>query len=89
VQYIIPLFVQILFYASPVAYQTAAVPERWRGFFLLNPLAPLFEGLRWSLLSEGDVRLSAVLYLFFASFMVLGLGLLLFRRTEREFADLI
>jgi ABC-type polysaccharide/polyol phosphate export permease len=40
-------------------------------------------------LSEGDVRLSAVLYLFFASFMVLGLGLLLFRRTEREFADLI
>lgn len=33
VQYITPFFMQLLLYASPVAYQTAAVPEKWRGFF--------------------------------------------------------
>lgn len=89
VQYITPVFVQLLFYGSPVAYQTAAVPEKWRGFFSLNPLAPLFEGLRWSLLGEGDVRLYTVLYLLCASLLVLGLGVLLFMRAEREFADVI
>ena len=89
VQYITPVFVQLLFYASPVAYQTAAVPEKWRGFFSLNPLAPLFEGLRWSLLGEGDIRLPAVVYLLCASLLFLGLGLLVFKRTEREFADVI
>jgi lipopolysaccharide transport system permease protein len=89
VQYIAPVFIQILFYASPVAYQTAAVPEKWRGLFSLNPLAPLFEGLRWSLLREGDVRPFAVLYLLSAALLFLGLGLLVFRRVERELADLI
>ena len=89
VQYIAPVVMQMLFYASPVAYQTAAVPEGWRGFFLLNPLAPLFEGLRWSLLGEGHVGLLAVLYLLFTSLVVLGSGLLLFTRAEREIADLI
>jgi ABC-type polysaccharide/polyol phosphate export permease len=43
VQHITPVFLQILFYASPVAYQTGAVPEKWRGVFLLNPLAPLIK----------------------------------------------
>jgi lipopolysaccharide transport system permease protein len=89
VQYITPVFIQLLFYASPIAYQATAVPEKWRGFFSLNPLAPLFEGLRWSLLGEGDVRFSAVIYLLCASLLVLGLGLLLFMRAEREFADVI
>jgi lipopolysaccharide transport system permease protein len=89
VQHITPVFIQLLFYASPVAYQSAAVPEKWRGIFSLNPLAPLFEGLRWSLLGEGVVRLSAVLYLLFVALLVLVLGLLLFRRAEREFADVI
>jgi homopolymeric O-antigen transport system permease protein len=89
VQYIAPVFIQIFFYASPVAYQTAAVPEKWRVFFFFNPLVPLFEGLRWSLLGEGYVPLSALAYLIFALFLVLGLGLLLFRRMEREFADVI
>jgi len=74
VQYITPVFVQILFYGSPIAYRTAAVPEQWRGFFSLNPLTPLFEGLRWSLLGEGDVSLPGVVYLLFASLLVLARG---------------
>ena len=89
VQYITPVFIQLLLYASPVAYQASAVPEKWRLFFSLNPLVPLFEGLRWSLLGEGHVRPSALAYLIFASLLVLGLGILLFRRVEREFADVI
>ncbi len=89
VQHITPVFIQILFYASPVAYQTAAVPEKWRPFFSLNPLASVFEGLRWSLLREGQFYLSGVLYSLFVSFLVLALGLLVFRSAEKEFADVI
>ena len=38
---------------------------------------------------EGHVSPSALAYLIFASFVVLVLGLLLFKRTQREFADVI
>jgi lipopolysaccharide transport system permease protein len=89
VQHITPVFLQILFYASPVAYQTGAVPDKWRGLFLLNPLAPLFEGLRWSLLREGDLRGLQVAYSLLVSGLTLVLGLMVFHHAEREFADLI
>ena len=89
VQHITPVLLQLLFYASPVAYQAAAVPEKWRGLFLLNPLVPLFEGLRWSLLREGHFRGLEVAYSLFVSALTLVFGLLLFRRAEREFADVM
>jgi homopolymeric O-antigen transport system permease protein len=89
VQYITPVFIQILFYASPIAYQTAAVPEKWRPLFLLNPLASVLECLRWSLLHEGQLYLTGVLYCTFVSFLILALGLLFFRSAEKEFADVI
>lgn len=89
VQHITPVLLQLLFYATPVAYQTEAVPERWRGLFLINPLSPLFEGLRWSLLREGHFRGSEVAYALLVSALVLVLGLALFRHAEREFADVI
>ena len=89
VQHITPVFVQILFYASPIAYPTGAVPESWRGLFLLNPLAPLFEGLRWSLLTEGQFHLWQTLYALLFSLVVLALGLVFFRNAEREFSAVI
>jgi lipopolysaccharide transport system permease protein len=89
VQHITPVLLQILFYASPVAYQTGAVPDKWRGLFLLNPLAPLFEGLRWSLLREGDLQGLQVAYSLLVSALTLMVGLIVFRHAEREFADLI
>jgi lipopolysaccharide transport system permease protein len=89
VQHITPVFIQTLFYASPVAYQMASVPKKWLGLFSLNPMAPLLEGLRWSLLGEGYVRLPSVIYLLCTSLLILALGLLVFRRAEREFADVM
>jgi lipopolysaccharide transport system permease protein len=89
VQHITPVLLQLLFYASPVAYQSAAVPEKWRGLFLLNPLVPLFEGLRWSLLREGHFSGLEVAYSIFVSAFTQEVGLLLFRRAEREFADVM
>jgi homopolymeric O-antigen transport system permease protein len=89
VQHITPVLMQILFYASPIAYQASAVPDKWRTLFLINPLAPLFEALRWSLLREGNIRPLELLNASFGAVAVLGVGIMLFRRAEREFADLI
>jgi lipopolysaccharide transport system permease protein len=49
VQYILPVFLQILLYASPIAYSLAAVPSNLRIYFLINPLSGPLEAFRWSL----------------------------------------
>jgi lipopolysaccharide transport system permease protein len=89
VSHITPVLMQIFFYASPIAYQTANVPEKWRGLFLLNPLATLFDGLRWSLLGEGRIGVWQTVYSLVTAALVVLLGVAIFRHAEREFADVI
>lgn len=89
VQYVLPVATQLLLYASPVAYAAARVPERWHTLYFLNPLVAAIEGLRWSLLgteapSAGSVAYSAAI----AALAVIG-GVVVFRRMERGFADVI
>ena len=89
IQYILPVFLNILLYASPVAYSVTAVPERLRWLYLLNPLTPPLEGIRASLLGTAfpDARMLAVAAVLGA--MLLVAGLYAFKRMERSFADVI
>jgi lipopolysaccharide transport system permease protein len=90
VQYILPVFTQMLLYASPVAYPASEVPAEWRSAYFLNPLAPLLEGFRWSLFGTttpppwGSVGYAAAV-----AAGVLLWGAFAFKRMERRFADVI
>lgn len=89
VAYILPVALNILLYASPVAYSVAAVPPRLRWVYQLNPLTPPLEALRNGLLGlpAGDGRLLATSALL--SVAVLVGGMYAFKRMERSFADVI
>jgi lipopolysaccharide transport system permease protein len=83
-----PVIVQLLLYASPVAYALDAVPEDLRRYLAVNPLTGLFEALRWSAFGT-DLRWSYLSWSFICAFGALTCGALVFRRMERRFADVI
>jgi lipopolysaccharide transport system permease protein len=89
VGYIIPFLAQLWLYASPVAYPTSLVPERWRLLFSLNPMAGVIDGFRWALLGTAtlDWRVLAISCLIVV--VILFSGLAYFNRTEEVFADVI
>lgn len=89
VQYIVPAGVQLLLFLSPVAYALAAVPKGSRTFYELNPLAGLLEGFRWSLLDTGAPAVGLTIYAAAASLGLLLVGVLVFHRMEKGFADVI
>lgn len=90
VQYLLPLLVPFLLYASPVAWEVSRIPERYRaGYHLANPLASLIDGFRWSMLGTTPPSLAAVSYSVVISALVLVLGAAIFRRAERRVADVI
>jgi len=89
VQYVLPVGVQLLLYASPVAYAASRVPERWHSLYFLNPLAAVIEGLRWSLLGTDAPPAGAVAWSAAAAVLAIAAGVLVFRRMERGFADVI
>jgi lipopolysaccharide transport system permease protein len=89
VQYIVPLFVQLMMYACPVGYAAAAVPAYIRPYYDLNPLVAPIETLRWSLTGVGKFSPGALVYSIVAAVILMLLGLVIFRNTERKFADVI
>jgi lipopolysaccharide transport system permease protein len=89
VTYAIPFLTQFWLFVTPVAYPSTIIPEPWRAFYGLNPMAGVVEGFRWALLGHGHLAWDLV---FISVLVVLALlisGLFYFRRMEHEFADVI
>jgi lipopolysaccharide transport system permease protein len=86
---VVQIGLQLWLYLTPVAYPLSAVPEEYRPLFLLNPLTGVVEGLRavlvFGLPPEWDVvMISAALIV-----TVFVGALLLFKKTDKYFADVI
>lgn len=89
VAHITPLVVQLLMYGSPVGYAVSAVPERYRVWYMLNPLAAPIDYLRWAFTGVGSGDAHQLIYSTIAAICILLVGLSIFRATERRFADVI
>jgi lipopolysaccharide transport system permease protein len=88
-RFIVPFLLQIGIFVSPVGYRTDFFPN-WRDLLALNPLTGIIDGFRWCLLG-GTHALSVgglISSILMISLMIAG-GLWFFRRTERQFADVI
>lgn len=87
-KYISPVFLRIGIFVTPIAYPASAVPETYRFWYFLNPLAGIIEGFRWSLTSGPP--LPPATFIGFALLIVLFLAsLLYFSRAEEVIADVL
>jgi len=89
VRYAVPFLLQVWLFATPVIYASADVPERWRLVLALNPMTSLIEFFRSVILGAGDPPLPKLAFSVLLVLVLLGTGLLYFRRMERTFADVI
>jgi lipopolysaccharide transport system permease protein len=82
-----PFLIQVWMFASPVAYATSLVPERYRLIYSLNPAVAFIEGARWSILGSSALTQSMVVIASGFALVVFIAGAFFFRRVERGFAD--
>jgi lipopolysaccharide transport system permease protein len=85
---LIPFVLQIAMYATPVVYPLAALPEKFRLFVRLNPMAGVVEGFRAALFGTPLPVVELVTAAVIAFVLVIS-GLFYFRRMERQFADVL
>ncbi len=89
INHIIPTFLQLGFYVSPVAWTTLIVPAKYRWVFQINPLTGLLDAFRWSLLGEGSLSAWQLAYSTATAALIFWAGAVVFKQQEREFADVI
>jgi lipopolysaccharide transport system permease protein len=89
IKYALPLIIQIWMYATPIIYPIAVIPERFKTYYLLNPMTGIIESYRNVLVKgigpEGlfvGVAAAGAVFLFIV-------GYLYFKRIEMTFADVL
>jgi len=86
--YVVPMLVRLGLYITPVAYSANSIPEKYKIFYYLNPMAGIVEGFRWSLFGSESpdqymiISIVVALMLFVAS-------LIYFAKIEHKLADII
>lgn len=84
---IVPFLIQFWMWASPVAYPSSLVPERWRWAYGLNPMAGVIDGFRWAMTGHGVPPGPMLLVSVGMVAVVLVGGLFFFQRIEGTIAD--
>jgi len=86
VKYLVEIGLTFAIFFTPVLYDVEMLGE-WKFWVLLNPLAPLLEGLRDTIVLNTAPQLNWLLYSAVVSVLVFAGGWLLFRKLEPAFAD--
>lgn len=89
IRYVVPFLTQFWMYATPIAYSSSIIPEKWRWLYSLNPMTGVVEGFRWAILGKSSLDVAS---LSISAVVVVALligGLYYFKRMETSFADVI
>ena len=86
VKYIVEVILTFAIFFTPILYEADTLGE-WKFWILLNPIAPLIEGLRTVIVLQSHPDFWWLLYSAIISILIFIGGWHLFRRLEPVFAD--
>ena len=89
VKYVVPFFVQLLMYVTPVIYPASIIPSSYQWIAFINPMAGVITIARNSILGTASIDYYLLLSTFVISALIFIFGIMYFRRTERFFADVL
>jgi lipopolysaccharide transport system permease protein len=95
VRYVVPFFVQLWLFVTPVIYPASKVTAKLRELGLpswlygLNPMVSVVEGFRCALLGTGSQPGSILVASVMVTILLLVSGTFYLRRMERTFADVV
>jgi len=89
VKFIIPFVVQIGMFATPIVYSTLMISDKYKKFYMLNPMAGVIDSYRRIILNSSPPNMQYLWNSFAVSLAVFILGYVYFKFVESSFADAI
>jgi lipopolysaccharide transport system permease protein len=89
IKYAIPFLIQIWLFITPIIYPISILPEKYRMLAALNPMTGIIEAFRFTVIPGKHLNIGLLLFSFGVSLAAFMIGLIYFRKTEKEFADIV
>jgi lipopolysaccharide transport system permease protein len=87
--YLVTFGVQLLMYATHIIYPLSFVEGKLKTIILANPITPLVEIFRYSMLGVGIFDVWHLLYSISFTLCTLFIGVLIFNKVEKSFMDVV
>jgi lipopolysaccharide transport system permease protein len=88
-RFVVPLALQIWFYASPIVYPIHLVPQKFYPFYILNPMVGIVEGYRATVLRATPPDWITLGIAALAAIVLFVSGYAYFKHGETQFADTV
>lgn len=87
--FLIGFGLQLLMFSTPIVYPLSIVPDKSKWILLLNPITPLIEAFKYSLLGKGFFSWGYLSYSLIVMMVLLTIGVLVFNKIEKSFVDTV
>lgn len=87
VEYIINIFMMLMFYLCPIVYDPSFIPASYLKFFKLNPMFHIITYYRDILFFKRIPDLTNFALIFLFCIVILIIGYMIFKKCEKRFAE--
>jgi len=88
VRYALPFFIQIMLFLTPVIYP-ASIAGKYSFLLAINPMMGVIQSARAALLGTAPINWMLINISLVGTLVLMILGIYIFKKTERYFADII
>lgn len=86
-EYIVQFFVNMLFYGTPVLYSATLFPQKYRWILNMNPMTTIINSYRDIFYYQKLPNFEMLGIVFLVSIVLLFIGINVFKKLERRFAE--
>lgn len=87
--FLLAFIIQLMMYASAVIFPVSSVPEKYQTLILLNPFVHIIETFKYMFLGVGHFTWTGIIYTSVVMLITLGIGIVVFSKTEKTFMDTV
>ena len=88
VRYVLPFFIQMMLFITPVIYPASMV-GKYSWLLAINPMTGVIKAARAALFGNAPINWELLGISFIAVSILLVIGVIFFKKTERHFADIV
>jgi len=88
-KFVIPLITQLWFFATPVIYPLAKIPEKYRFIYMINPISIIVDDFRAVSVYGTQPNWYGLIIAGSISLFIFVAGYIFFKANEKRFADIV
>jgi lipopolysaccharide transport system permease protein len=86
---VVPIFLQIMFWFTPIVYPANIIPEKYIAYLHLNPMYPIVEAYHDILLYGKAPDIFSHMHIYVSGILISLFGFYMFRKASPEMVDVL